>query len=115
MYSLERQKPQIVEVSPVVNEEIIKPRPKKTEPLAQDSEIVEDGDILEAENNEDNIESQETENIEYYDPEIYEEITFQDDFDKEYRNDVGDGYFEDPEETIPDTPEDSENVYDILE
>ena len=115
MYSLERQKPQIVEVSPVVNEEIVKPRPKKSEPLVQDSETVEEGDILESENNEGNIEPQETENIEYYDPEIYEEITFQDDFDKEYRNDVGDSYFEDPEETIPDIPEDSENVYDILE
>lgn len=115
MYSLERQKPQIVEISPVVNEEIVKPKPKKSEPLVQDSETVEEGDILESENNEGNIEPQETEDIEYYDPEIYEEITFQDDFDKEYRNDVGDSYFEDPEETISDTPEDSENVYDILE
>ena len=118
MYSLQRQKPQMVEVSPVVNEKIVNSKQKKSEPEIVNSEEIgvwlEESDILE---NEDNENNQDVENVEeYYDPEIYEEITFQDDFDKEYRDDVWDSYFEDIEETIiPDTPEVAENTENILE
>ena len=112
MYSLQRQKPQMVEVSPVVNVEAVKSKPQKSEPVMENSESIEEDDTLEidSENNSD------TEEIEYYDPELYEEITFQDDFDKEYRNDVWDSYFEDiGEPIIPDAPEVTENTENILE
>ena len=108
----------MVEVSPVVNEKIVNSKQKKSEPEIVNSEEIgvwlEESDILE---NEDNENNQDVENVEeYYDPELYEEITFQDDFDKEYRDDVWDSYFEDIEETIiPDTPEATENTENILE
>ena len=114
MYSLQRQKPQVVEVSPVVNVEAVKSKPKKLELIIIDSEEIEleGADILGI-SNENNSEIGD---IEYYDSELYEEITFQDDFDKEYREDVWDSYFEDTEETIvSDTPEVTENSENILE
>jgi hypothetical protein len=38
MYSLQRQKPQMVEVSPVVNEKIVNSKQKKSEPEIVNSE-----------------------------------------------------------------------------
>ena len=101
MYSLERQKPQVVEVSPVVNEEIVKHTPKKSESVITETDQInswfEESDIVE-------INNPQWENEEYYDPELYEEISFEDNFDKEYRNDVWDSYFGDFME-FEDTPE----------
>lgn len=122
MYSLQRQKPQVVEVSPVVNVEAVKSKPKKSEQTILDSDEInqdlEDSETSEIDD-ENNIQSQEIENpeeIENYDPELYEEITFEDNFDKEYRDDVGDSYFEDTEETtIPDSSESSENIENMWE
>lgn len=113
--SLEMHKPQVVEISPVEEVQVVKPKPKKVEVVEDDleQELLEENQLdennLEWNVDEDNIE----ENIEDYDPELYEEITFQDDFDKEYRNDVWDGYFEDLKENLPEG--DSENIEDISE
>ena len=103
----------MVEVSPVVNEEIVKHTPKKSESVITETNQInswfEENDIVD-------INNPQWENEEYYDPELYEEITFQDDFDKEYRNDVWDSYFEDiGEPIIPDAPEVIENTENILE
>jgi hypothetical protein len=90
MYSLQLHKP-VVNISPVEKIEVVKSKPKKSEPVILDSEEIDESDTSEIEDDIDNIELQEIENIEdieYYDPELYEEITFQDDFDKEYREDV---------------------------
>ena len=38
MYSLQRQKPQVVEVSPVINVEAVKSKPKKSEQTISDSD-----------------------------------------------------------------------------
>lgn len=118
MYSLQFHKP-VVNISPAEKIEVVKSKPKKSEPVILDPEEIDEGNASEIEDNIDNVELQETENIEdieYYDPELYEEITFQDDFDKEYREDVWDSYFEDIEETVVvDTTENSENSENILE
>ena len=105
----------MVEISPVEEVQVIKPKPKKVEVIEDNLE----GELLEENqldkiNLEDNIdENNFEENIEDYDPELYEEITFQDDFDKEYRNDVWDSYFEDLKENLPEG--DLENIEDISE
>ena len=117
MYSLQLHKP-VVNISPAEKIEVVKSKPKKSEPIILDSEETEEIDISEIEANADGVELQETENIEdeYYDPELYEEITFQDDFDKDYREDVWDSYFDDIEENInPGSLEDSESIENILE
>ena len=93
MYSLQRQKSQVVEISPVVNAEVVKNKPKKSE-----SVIITETDKINSWSEESDIvdiNNPQWENEEYYDPELYEEISFEDNFDKEYRNDVGDSYFED--------------------
>ena len=95
----------MVEVSPVVNVESVKSKPQKSEPIITDSQETElEDDILEI-SNENNSEIGD---IEYYDPELYEEISFEDNFDKEYRDDVGDGYFEYPEDEEINIPEEIE-------
>ena len=117
MYSLQLHKP-VVNISPAEKIEVVKSKPKKSEPIILDSEETEEIDISEIEANADGVELQQTENIEdeYYDPELYEEITFQDDFDKDYREDVWDSYFDDIEENInPGSLEDSESIENILE
>ena len=114
-YSLQIQKPQMVEISPVEEVQVIKPKPKKVEVIEDnlEGELLEENQLDEI-NLEDNIdENNFEENIEDYDPELYEEITFQDDFDKEYRNDVWDSYFEDLKENLPEG--DLENIEDISE
>ena len=102
MYSLERQKPQVVEVSPVEEVQVVKSKPKKSEPVIVDVEKIQ-------KESESGAEMQDAQNlweeIEDFDPEIYEEISFEDNFDKEYRNDVGDSYFEYPEDEEINTPE----------
>ena len=122
MYSLQLHKP-VVNISPVEKIEVVKSKPKKSEPIIENLDEIElwleENDIQENEDSENNLgleETQDIEEIEYYDPELYEEITFQDDFDKEYREDVWDSYFEDIEETIVlDIPEVTENSENILE
>ena len=120
MYSLQRQKPQVVEVSPVINVEAVKSKPKKSEQIISDSDETNqelDNNKTSEMSDENNIQLEDNiqlEEIEDYDPELYEEITFEDNFDKEYRNDVGDSYFEDTEETpILDNLESSENIENI--
>lgn len=116
--SLQMQKPQMVEVSPVEEVQVVKPKPKKVETVVENNqeeqEWLEENQLDETNLEDNNIdENNNEENIEDYDPELYEEITFQDDFDKEYRNDVWDSYFEDLKENLPSG--DSENIEDISE
>ena len=114
-YTLQVQKPQMVEVSPVEEIQLVKPKSKKVEVIEDnlEEEWLEENQLDET-NSENNIdENNYEENIEDYDPELYEEITFQDDFDKEYRNDVWDSYFEDIKENLPEG--DLENIENISE
>ena len=97
MYSLQRQKPEVVEVSPVVNTEVVKSKPKKVEATISEVDQIntwfEENDIAD-------INNPEWENEEdFSNEELYEEIIFEDNFDKEYREDVGDDYFVEVEET----------------
>lgn len=107
MYSLQRQKPQVVEVSPVEQVQEVKNKPKKSEPIITNVEEVQDDN----ENDENNIELQDVQNLweetEDFDPELYEEISFEDNFDKEYRDDVGDSYFEYPGDEEINIPEEN--------
>lgn len=92
--SLFMQKSQPVQIEPVEENSIIEvktvSKPQKIQNT--DSEILDTG-----ENNilDENIE--ETENSDILESDEYEEIIFQDDFDKKYREDVGDSYFWEPE------------------
>ena len=105
MYSLERQKPQVVEVSPVEEVQVVKSKPKKSEPVIADVKEIQEENV-------NDVEMQDAQNlweeIEDFDPELYEEISFEDNFDKEYRNDVGDSYFEYPEDEEINIPEEIE-------
>ena len=106
MYSLQRQKPQVVEVSPVEEVQVVKSKPKTVEPVIPEPEpedLTGEDNIIYDENN------SEWENEEdFSNEELYEEIIFQDNFDKEYRDDVGDSYFEYPEDEEINTPEEIE-------
>ena len=105
MYSLERQKPQVVEVFPVEEVQVVKSKPKKSEPVIADVEEIQEENVNDAE-----IQDAQNlwEEIEDFDPELYEEISFEDNFDEEYRNDVGDSYFEYPEDEEINIPKEIE-------
>lgn len=105
LYTLNYNKPQTVEISPVV--EVVetqapakpaKPKPQQVNTPVEESETPGEENIQETQN------SEETEE-DFSDPELYEEISFEDNFDKEYRNDVGDSYFEYPEDEEINIPE----------
>ena len=108
MYSLQRQKPQ-VEISPIEKIEVVKSKPKKVEPIISEFEQMdwesEEENLIDIDDNEINIEWEDEEDFD--NEELYEEIIFQDNFDKEYREDVGDNYFEEPENI-----EDSQEIND---
>ena len=108
LYTLNYNKPQTVEISPVV--EVVetqapakpaKPKPQQVNTPVEESETSGEENIQEIQNSEENEED-------FSDPELYEEISFEDNFDKEYRNDVGDSYFEYPEDEEINIPEENE-------
>lgn len=105
LYTLNYNKPQTVEISPVV--EVVetqapakpaKPKPQQVKTPVEENATPGEENIQETQNSEENEED-------FSDPELYEEISFEDNFDKEYRNDVGDSYFEYPEDEEINIPE----------
>ena len=103
IYSTQINRSAPAEISPVVETTQHKTVSKNSNKQAQSTPT----EQLESENEENNIEDlNQQEDIipweeqeDFSDEELYEEIVFQDNFDKEYRNEVGDSYFEDLEDS----------------
>ena len=94
LYTLNYNKPQTVEVSPVVETvETNVPAKSSRQKLQQENILVEENEI----SSEENINSEEIPNSEEIEDndELYEEIIFNDDFDKEYRSWTEDNYLDD--------------------
>lgn len=117
-YSIQLNKPNLAEVSPVVEIQQTNTPAKTYKPQKSESATVQSGEVEEEFSDpelswEDEIDL-EAENFDaeteedFSDEDLYEEIIFQDNFDKEYREDVGDSYFEYPEEEEINIPEESE-------